>query len=280
MTLHQRAGRLRCHHCGHERALPRQCPACGSPDLLALGKGTERIEDYLAERFPDQETLRIDRDTTRRKGTLEAQLARATAGQARILVGTQMLAKGHHFPLVSLVAILDADQGLFSNDFRAAERLAQLIVQVAGRAGRADRAGEVVIQTHHPDHPLLMQLVTQGYAAFAEAALEERRAAGFPPFASLALLRAEASQREPALSFLDEALAAAQALGLGGVQCWGPVPAPMERRAGRFRAQLLLQAAERGSLQQLLDPWVRALEQLKSARKVRWSLDVDPADTL
>jgi primosomal protein N' (replication factor Y) len=280
MTLHQRAGRLRCHHCGHERALLRQCPSCGSPDLLALGKGTERIEDYLAERFPDQETLRIDRDTTRRKGTLEAQLARATAGQARILVGTQMLAKGHHFPLVSLVAILDADQGLFSNDFRAAERLAQLIVQVAGRAGRADRAGEVVIQTHHPEHPLLVQLVTQGYGAFAEAALEERRAAGFPPFASLALLRAEASQREPAMAFLDEALAAAQALGLGGVQCWGPVPASMERRAGRFRAQLMLQAAERGPLQQLLDPWVRALEQLKSARKVRWSLDVDPADTL
>ena len=280
MTLHQRAARLRCHHCGHERALPPQCPACGSPDLLALGKGTERIEDYLAARFPDQETIRIDRDTTRRKGALEARLARATEGGARILVGTQMLAKGHHFPAVSLVAILDADQGLFSNDFRAAERLAQLIVQVAGRAGRADRAGEVLIQTHHPEHPLLQQLVLQGYPAFAEAALAERQAAGFPPCASLALLRAEAGGREPALAFLEEARDAVQSLGVDGVQCWGPVPAPMERRAGRYRAQLLLQAPERGALQQLLDPWVPRLEQLKSARKVRWSLDVDPVDTL
>ncbi|MFN2338119.1 MAG: primosomal protein N', partial [Gammaproteobacteria bacterium] len=184
------------------------------------------------------------------------------------------------FPQVSLVAILDADQGLFSNDFRAAERLAQLIVQVAGRAGRADRAGEVLIQTHHPEHPLLQQLVLQGYGAFAEAALAERQAAGFPPFASLALLRAEASGREPALAFLEEARDAAQALGLAGVQFWGPVPAPMERRAGRYRAQLLLQAPERGALQQLLDPWVLQLGQLKSARKVRWSLDVDPVDTL
>ncbi len=280
MTLHQRAARLRCHHCGHERALPHQCPGCGSPDLLALGKGTERIEEYLAARFPDQETIRIDRDTTRRKGALEARLAQATEGVARILVGTQMLAKGHHFPQVSLVAILDADQGLFSNDFRAAERLAQLIVQVAGRAGRADRAGEVLIQTHHPEHPLLQQLVLQGYGAFAEAALAERQAAGFPPFASLALLRAEASGREPALAFLEEARDAAQALEQTGVQFWGPVPAPMERRAGRYRAQLLLQAPERGALQQLLDPWVLQLEQLKSARKVRWSLDVDPVDTL
>ena len=280
MTLHQRAGRLRCHHCGHERALVAACPACGSPDLLALGKGTERIEQFLTARFPDQETVRIDRDTTRRKGALETQLARATSGDGRILVGTQMLAKGHHFPGVTLVALLDVDQGLFSNDFRAAERLAQLIVQVAGRAGRAERPGEVVIQTHHPDHPLLQQLVLQGYGAFAEAALAERQAAGFPPFASLALLRAEASDREPALAFLDEARDAAQALGLNGVQCWGPVPAPMERRAGRYRAQLVLQAPERAALQQLLEPWVLQLEQLKSGRRVRWSLDVDPVDTL
>ena len=168
MTLHQRCAELRCHHCGSRRRVDAFCPACGSSELLGIGEGTERVEQALLEQFPNHPVLRVDRDTTRRKGQLEDALCDAQAGKARILLGTQMLAKGHHFPNVTLAAILDADQGLFSSDFRASERMAQLIIQVAGRAGRAHKPGEVIIQTHHPDHPLLRQLVEQGYPAFAE----------------------------------------------------------------------------------------------------------------
>lgn len=175
MTLHKHSSTLRCHHCGSQRRIDVICPTCESSKLIGIGEGTERIEQVLQERFPDHRVLRIDRDTTRRKGQLDDALSDARNGRARILLGTQMLAKGHHFPAVTLAAILDADQGLFSADFRAGERMAQLIIQVAGRAGRADKPGEVVIQTHHPEHPLLCQLVEQGYAAFAEAALQERR---------------------------------------------------------------------------------------------------------
>ena len=279
MTLHQQRGELRCHHCGSQRPVDRFCPNCGSSELLGIGEGTERIEQALREQFPDHPVLRIDRDTTRRKGSLEDALSAARSGRARILLGTQMLAKGHHFPAVTLVAILDADQGLFSTDFRAAERMAQQIIQVAGRAGRADRAGEVLIQTHHPDHPLLLQLIRDGYPAFADAALAERREAGLPPFASMALLRAEASRPEPARTFLEQACALAESQRPPSVQLWGPVSAPMERRAGRYRAQLLLQAPQRGELQQLLAGWIPRLDGLGSARRVRWSIDVDPADT-
>jgi primosomal protein N' (replication factor Y) len=190
-----------------------------------------------------------------------------------------MLAKGHHFPDVTLVAILDADQGLFSTDFRAGERMAQLIIQVAGRAGRADKPGEVLIQTHHPDHPLLLQLVAQGYPAFAAAALREREDMLLPPYASLALLRAEAPRVEHPRAFLDEACTLATTLRGESVQLWGPVSAPMERRGGRYRAQLLVQAAQRSELQRLLTSWVPQLDALKSARRVRWSIDVDPIDT-
>lgn len=279
MTLHQQRGELRCHHCGSQRPVDRYCPACGSSELLGIGEGTERIEQVLRELFPDYPVLRIDRDTTRRKGSLEDALEAAQSGQARILLGTQMLAKGHHFPNVTLVAILDADQGLFSTDFRAGERMAQQVIQVAGRAGRADKAGEVLIQTHHPAHPLLLQLVGEGYPAFAEAALLERREAVLPPFASLALLRAEATDSETPRTFLEQACALAENLRAPSVQLWGPVTAPMERRAGRFRAQLLLQTARRNDLQQLLTAWIPRLDELKSARRVRWSIDVDPADT-
>jgi primosomal protein N' (replication factor Y) len=190
-----------------------------------------------------------------------------------------MLAKGHHFPNVTLVGILDADHGLFSTDFRASERMAQLIVQVAGRAGRHDRPGQVVIQTRHPDHPLLQLLVTQGYPAFAHAALLERQAARLPPVTSLALLRAEATDETVPLSFLEAVREQVETAGIAGIEAWGPVPAAMERRAGRFRAQLLLQSDRRGNLQQLLSGLVRQLEQDKLARQVRWSVDVDPADT-
>jgi len=189
-----------------------------------------------------------------------------------------MLAKGHHFPDVTLVGILNVDQGLFGIDFRASERMAQLIIQVAGRAGRRDRAGHVVIQTHHPDHPLLQTLVRQGYPAFARAALAEREAARLPPCTHIALLRAEAMQASLPADFLEDVRRQIQQLGAADVEVWGPVPSGMERRAGRWRAQLLLQSAQRGSLQRLLGTLVRQLEQARTARKVRWSVDVDPAD--
>ena len=275
MTLHQRRGELRCHHCGSQRRVDAFCPSCGSSELLGIGEGTERVEQALLERFPNDPVLRIDRDTTRRKGQLEDALCDAQAGKARILLGTQMLAKGHHFPNVTLAAILDADQGLFSSDFRASERMAQLIIQVAGRA---DKPGEVIIQTHHPDHPLLRQLVEQGYPAFAEAALRERQDTLLPPYASMALLRAEATDAEHPRAFLESARELAEPRMSDSLQLWGPVAAPMERRAGRYRAQLLVQTSNRSELQQLLKHWVPQLETLKQARRVRWSIDVDPVD--
>jgi primosomal protein N' (replication factor Y) len=278
MTYYARSGQIRCHHCGAERPVPPQCPDCGSLDLRPVGQGTERIEQALKRLFPGIGVVRIDRDSTRRKGAMDALLAEVHSGEGRILIGTQMLAKGHHFPNVTLVGILDADQGLFSVDFRAGERMAQLIVQVAGRAGRADKPGTVVIQTHVPDHPLLRLLVEQDYAHFARAALKEREEAQLPPYSHLALLRAEAVDKLAPLAFLEEARQAAEGLPHEGIWLLGPVPAPMERRAGRNRAQLLLQAESRQALHRLLNQWAPALEGLKSGRKARWSLDVDPGE--
>jgi primosomal protein N' (replication factor Y) len=281
LTFHQGRGRLRCHHCDYERPVDRYCPDCGSPDLRPLGLGTERVEAALMEAFPGEGIVRIDRDSTRAKGAFEERMTAARRGEARILLGTQMLAKGHHLPAVTLVGILDADQGLFGADFRAPERLAQLVVQVAGRAGRADRPGEVVIQTHHPEHPLLQVLVHEGYDRFAQDALAERQMASLPPFHHHALLRAEAVSATEPTAFLQAARASAESLGVsGGVQLLGPIPAPMERRAGRYRAQLLLQAPERRPLHSLLRAWVPGLAALREARKVRWSVDVDPVEML
>jgi len=282
MTLHQRHNELRCHHCGHAERPPHDCPDCKKLDLRPVGAGTERAEDRLGVLFPEYPVLRIDRDSTSRKGSMEQLLATINRGEPCLLVGTQMLAKGHHFPRVTLVAVLDADGGLFSADFRASERMAQLIVQVAGRAGRAEEAGKVIIQTHLADHPLLVQLTEEGYFAFADQALSERRAAGLPPFSHLALVRAEAGKPGQAEAFLDEACSQAEhilnELGLTGVELLGPVPAPMERRAGRFRAQLLLQANARAPLHKLLSAWLPQVEALPGSRTVRWSLDVDPID--
>jgi primosomal protein N' (replication factor Y) len=279
MTVHRAEHQLCCHHCGSQRPIDTRCPACGGRELRPLGQGTERVEQTLAEHFPAVARLRIDRDTTRRKGELSNLLQRARTGEGRILLGTQMIAKGHHFPEVTLVGILNADQGLFGTDFRASERMAQLIIQVAGRAGRRERPGHVVIQTHHPDHPLLQLLVRQGYDAFVRAALAEREAAGLPPASHIALLRAEATEASLPTAFLERARQRVLALEAADVEVWGPAPAPMERRAGRYRAQLLLQSAQRASLQRLLGSLVAWLEQAKAARKVRWSVDVDPVDT-
>jgi primosomal protein N' (replication factor Y) len=278
LTLHRSKGLLRCHHCDSQRPADTSCPNCGSRKLIAVGEGTEKVEQALQNHFPGQPILRVDRDTTRRKGALKNALDSARKGAARILLGTQMLAKGHHFPNVTLVGILDADQGLFSADFRASERMAQMIIQVAGRAGRAEKRGEVLIQTHNPDHPLLRQLVEHGYPAFAEAALKEREETGLPPFASLALLRAEAADADHPRTFLETARALASEQGGTGILLLGPVAAPMERRAGRYRAQLMIQAARRIDLQQLLTQWIPRLEKEKTARRVRWSIDVDPVD--
>ncbi|MBL1278409.1 MAG: primosomal protein N' [Ectothiorhodospiraceae bacterium] len=282
MTLFNRETRLRCHHCGCERPAAKKCPDCESTELRPVGAGTERLEQALRREFPETGIIRIDRDTTRRKGAMQSLLESVHDGTNRILVGTQMLAKGHHFPDVTLVGIVDIDQGLFSADFRATERMAQLIVQVAGRAGRAEKPGQVLIQTHHPDHPLLQVLLHQGYAAFANAALEERRLAQLAPHHYMALLRAEAVDEHLPLQFLEHARQLAEVLtrsfSINNVQLLGPVPAPMERRAGRVRAQLLLQTAERAPLHHLLEPWLQQLERSKLGRKVRWSIDVDPQE--
>ena len=276
MTYHARGQRLRCHHCGAERAVNHQCPDCGSTDLRTLGQGTERLEAALRRHFPDTGIVRIDRDTTRRKDAMKEKLAGVHRGEHQLLIGTQMLAKGHDFPGVTLVGLIDVDQGLFSADFRGAERMAQLIVQVAGRAGRGAKAGEVIIQTHHPDHPLLLTLLEGGYRAFAQQALAERQAAGLPPHGFLALFRAEAPNSAAPNEFLEQVRAQlGQHAGLGVL---GPIPAPMEKRAGRFRAQLLLMAPERRVLHGVLRAVMPGLDALPEARRVRWSLDVDPQE--
>jgi len=243
-----------------------------------MGQGTERLQEVLATRFPGVGIARIDRDSTRRKGNLERLLEDIRHGKYSLLLGTQMLAKGHHFPDVTLVGILDVDQGLFGADYRAAERMAQLITQVAGRAGRAEKPGRVVIQTRHPEHPLMHTLIRCGYGALAREALQERQAAQLPPFSYQVLLRAEAPRDGMPRAFLEQAAELAGKLPDSGVELWGPVPAPMERRAGNYRAHLLVQANRRSDLQRLLGQWLPKVRELKSARRVRWSVDVDPQE--
>jgi primosomal protein N' (replication factor Y) len=277
MTVHQHANKLTCHHCGQETNIPELCASCHQA-AKPVGQGTERIEGAVGRLFPGMPVARIDRDNIRRKGELEATLAAIHSGAVRILVGTQMLTKGHHFPDVTLVVVLNADQGLFGTDFRAAERLAQNIVQVSGRAGRAERPGEVLIQTEYPDHPLLTSLLSGGYAAFAAQALREREQAQWPPFSRLALLRAEAASMDKAVTFLSIASDQAKAIRIPGIRILGPVAAPMPRRAGRYRAQLLLHAPSHAPLQKLLARWLPAIESQHQAKYVRWSIDVDPLE--
>ncbi|WP_346763836.1 primosomal protein N' [Wenzhouxiangella sp. XN24] len=274
-TWHRRIQRLRCHHCGDETGLPAACLQCGA-DLRPVGEGTERLEDALARHFPAVKIARIDRDSTRQRGAVERILDDVRDGHTRILIGTQMMAKGHDFPEVTLVGVVNADQGLFGTDFRAGERLAQTLVQVSGRAGRAERPGEVLVQTSYPEHPLLQCLLSGGYEAFAEAALEERRTAGWPPYSHLAILRAEATRPERAMTFLAACRRATAAPE--GVAVLGPAPAPMEKRGGRWRAQLLLQSAERPALHQALAAFRGLATDLPEARGVRCFFEVDPQD--
>ncbi|WP_105166651.1 primosomal protein N' [Pseudoalteromonas sp. T1lg23B] len=275
-TYHKAMSRLVCHHCGQQSFVPPQCPDCGSTQIMPAGLGTEQLESFLSERFPDTPLSRIDRDTTRKKGALEDALADINQGGARILVGTQMLAKGHHFADVSLVVILDVDSGLYSSDFRATEHMAQLITQVAGRAGRSGEAGKVLLQTHFPEHPLLQDLVNNGYQDFARYALKEREEALLPPFSHLAILRAQATNAQLVFDFLSDLVPATPYCG---IQLLGPIPAPMERMAGKYRYQLHIQASERMVLHNYIAQLMAYISEHKLANRVRWSIDIDPMDT-
>ncbi|MGJ0577805.1 primosomal protein N' [Xenorhabdus bovienii] len=279
-TLHQNHRHLRCHHCDSQRPIPRQCPQCGTTHLIPVGLGTEQLEDGITKLFPDIPVTRIDRDTTSRKGALEQQLAAVHQGGARILIGTQMLAKGHHFPDVTLVVLLDVDGALFSADFRAAERFAQLYTQVSGRAGRAGKRGEVVLQTHHPEHPLLQVLLEKGYDAFARQAMEERQQVFLPPFASHILLRSEDHDNQQAPAFLQQMRQLFEHHALRDEHLWimGPVPALQAKRGGRFRWQLLIQHPSRIFLQKMMAAIYPQIAALPQARKVKWNIDVDPTE--
>ena len=274
-TYHQHQRVLRCHHCGAQKTVPMQCGHCGSTHLVTTGLGTEQLEETLKARFPQYNIARIDRDSTARKGKLEGYLEDIQQGKSQILIGTQMLAKGHHFPNVTLVALVNVDNALFSLDFRAEERLAQLYVQVAGRSGRAEKQGEVVLQTHYPDHPLLTTLLEKGYQAFAEETLKLRHNMGLPPFSFLALFKAQCRHSEEAENALSQLASFFYEQKIEGLQVLGPIPAPFSKKAGQYRWQLLLQHASRKQLQAALS---RYSPELIKSSQVRLILDVDPLD--
>lgn len=277
LVVHLRDKRLRCHHCGHEQRPTTQCPQCGNVDLRPAGHGTQRLEEMLAKHFPDARILRVDRDSMRKKGAV-AEMSRQVQAQAvDILVGTQMLAKGHDFPHLTLVGVVDTDSALFSPDFRAAEKLFAQLMQVAGRAGRADKAGEVLIQTAFPDHALFQSLQTHDYSTFADNLLQERQMAGFPPYCYEALLRAEAQRYDLVAKFLAKAINAASEIP-HQLTVYDPVRARMERLKSMERAQVLVQSNSRQKLQVFLQAWVALLRALPEANKVRWSVDVDPQE--
>lgn len=281
LTLHRQPEQLICHHCNLRFALPKQCEKCGHHDLLPVGMGTQRAEEGLAELFPDIPLYRIDRDTTRSNAQLNSQLEKIQVGDPCIMVGTQMLAKGHHFPQVTLVAVINADAGFLSPDFRAPERTAQLIVQVAGRAGRAEKQGEVWIQSYQPENPLLQRLISQGYRGFAEAELTSRIQAGLPPAQPMAMLRAESIDPALARDFLSRCKASFESAAksqqnMTGLDILGPIPAPMARVAKRTRFQLVVLAATRPELHRVL----ASLGHPKTHHSLRWSIDVDPYDAM
>jgi primosomal protein N' (replication factor Y) len=277
MTVHARDQQLRCHHCGASRPLEHRCSHCGA-EMRTLGAGTERLEDALTQRFPGKAITRIDSDSTQGKAAMDEAFSAAAIGTADILVGTQMLSKGHHFPKLSLVGVINADQGLFSTDFRAGERLAQSIIQVAGRAGRERTLGEVLIQTAFPQHPFWQRLLEAGYRGISEDALKERATTHWPPFTRLALIRSTAHRRSDAHRFLELVQQRIVGMAAPSIRVFGPVDAAMARKAGRYRAQLLIQTTHRQALHILLHELRPALEDEPAARKVRWSIDVDPIE--
>ncbi len=275
LTWHRSVRALVCHHCDHRQGVPVRCPDCAADALQGAGEGTQKLEQFLLKRFPSYPLHRFDRDQVSRKGAFEELYDKVRSGGPCILVGTQMLAKGHHFPLVTRVVIVNLDQALYSGDYRAMERLGQIMIQVAGRAGREDRQGEVVLQTHHPDHPLLEILFSSGYEAFTRELLEDRALAKLPPFTFQAVLRAEAVDRQPVMDFLQQAR---DCFDCGTSKVYGPYPAQMEKRGGRLRWYLLIQDRHRPGIQAALDNWIPRVRSLRCARQVRWSLDVDPQE--
>jgi primosomal protein N' (replication factor Y) (superfamily II helicase) len=278
MVLHRPEHRLRCHHCSLEQRIPRSCPTCGNVDLQPLGRGTQRIEEGLRHFFPQSRIMRIDADSTRLKGSAQAAFDAVHRGDVDILIGTQMVAKGHDFRNLTLVGVLNPDTALFSHDYRASERLFAQLMQVAGRAGRAAQKdggniSEVLIQTRYPQHPLYAAVMAHDYEKFAETLLEERQQAMLPPFIYQALLRAEARELQTALDFLHEAT---QCMEHPAITMNDPIPMTMTRVANVNRAQLLVESASRPALQAFLKEWVAALRAMKS--RVKWTLEVDPVD--
>jgi primosomal protein N' (replication factor Y) (superfamily II helicase) len=278
MTVHLNPDYLQCHHCGARQGLITKCPQCDTAELISVGIGTKRLEQSLIELFPDYPVVRIDRDSTRHKQAMQTIMERVTQGDPQILLGTQMLAKGHHFPDVTLVGIVDADSGLFSPDFRAQERLVQLLLQVAGRAGRAQHAGEVLIQTHSPEHPLLTDLITQPYDVLVEKLLAERRQACLPPYSAFALLRCEAKSMPQAMTHLTQIRQQLSSQTKSTISLLGPIPAPMQKRAGFFHAQLLLSCPKRRQLQDLLAAIAQRSSKIISQTPLKCTLDVDPLE--
>lgn len=282
MTYHANSHDLHCHHCSTRRPRYSHCLSCKSKELITLGVGTEKLEEYLTTLFPDTPVIRIDRDTTSKRDAIQDKIKTIQQGGAQILVGTQMLAKGHHFPNVTMVGIIDADSGLLSSDFRALEKLGQTLLQVAGRAGREEKKGEVYLQTYCPNNPLLQQLLKEGYRPFAEAILEQRRFTKLPPFSYLVMLRAEARSPAKTDAFLADAKRIAQThiQPCSDIQIFGPIPAAMLRKGGQYRAQLIFKSSNRAALQKWLHRLMMQYDDLKSGKNVRWSIDIDPQEIL
>src|SRR5574343_269875 len=278
LVLHLADRRLRCHHCGFENRIPKACPTCGNQDIHPFGRGTQRLESWLQEQFPEARILRVDRDSVKSRKQWEVMLERIHGGEADILVGTQMLAKGHDFPKLTLVGALGADAALFAADWRAPERLFAQLMQVAGRAGRAELKGEVLIQTHYPDHPLFGSVVAHDYPGFAAGLLKEREQAGFPPYAFQAMLRAEAPEMADAIAFLKAAAALSVIGEHDNVLIYDPVPMRMARLANLERGQLLAESHSRPALQAFLPRWREAIEGLKAPSRLRWHIEVDPLE--
>lgn len=276
LTYHRRDRAMRCHHCDYQVAATEACPKCKSHAFKPVGQGTEQTEDVLAGYFPDTPIVRVDRDSTQRKGSIQTILEQVNTGKPCILVGTQMLAKGHDFPNVTLVVVVNADGGLFSVDFRAPEQLIQTLLQVSGRAGRGTKAGKVVVQTCHSDHPLLRSLCNGRYLNMADQLLDEREGGQLPPFRAMAIFRAEADTMEHSLQVLDRIKPLAN---VPGIETWGPLPALIARRADRHRAQLVLNASNRRHLNKLLSSICQTLEQHRTTKGAKWMIDVDPQET-
>lgn len=277
LTLHSRSARLKCHYCGHEERITVACPQCGNLDLHGLGQGTQRVEDALNRHFPDARILRIDSDSTRRRGAFATMREQVRSELVDILVGTQMLAKGHDFPKLTLVVIVGSDHALYSSDYRASEHLFQQLMQVAGRAGRAALPGEVLLQTEFPQHPVYQALQRQDFPGFAQSLLDERRRSGFPPYVNQALLRADAHKEDELWSFLAKAGRLARSCATENVTIYDAVPAPVFKVAGRYRGQILLQAPSRNALRRFLPEWQPLLGEARAA-PVRWVIDVDPIE--